>query len=121
MLRVFAVYAPAHFLATHWPNLALPMPGRPDLAVHLSICGTWTVLLFLSGLWGDRRSWRAVALTHVTAACYVAIDEALQLIPQVRRHFDWDDMMFNEFGVLLGTLIAMWLRAAFDRRSRLNR
>lgn len=118
MSRVFAVYALCLFVATHWPNLAIPLPGRPDLVVHLSIFGAWTVLLFLSGVFGERTTWRAVALTQLVAVCYAAADEALQAIPVIRRHFDWDDMMFNVFGVVIGTMVCAWLRAILDARPR---
>ena len=81
----------------------------------MSIFGGWTVLLFLSGLVGDPRSWRTVAVTHVVAVLYAAADESLQAIPFVRRHFDWDDMMFNTFGVVAATILNMWLRRLLDR------
>lgn len=117
----FLLYAPLLFLGTHWPQLTIPMGGRPDLVVHLTIFGIWTVLLFVSGLVGDPRSWRTVALVHVVAVLYAAADEGLQAVPFVRRWFAWDDMMFNTFGVVIGTLVNMWLRAFLDRRSPINR
>ncbi|MFM9958887.1 MAG: VanZ family protein [Phycisphaerales bacterium] len=112
---VFALYAVALFIGTHWPQLAIPMAGRPDLVVHLTIFSIWTVLLFVSGLLGDPRSWRAVALVQVVAAAYACVDEGLQAVPFIRRWFAWDDMMFNTLGVLLGTLINISLRRFLDR------
>lgn len=117
----FLLYAPLLFLGTHWPQLTIPIGGRPDLVVHLTIFGGWTILLFLSGLIGDPRTWRAVAIVHVVAVLYAAADEGLQSIPFIRRQFAWDDMMFNTFGVVLGTLVNMWLRGILDRRSQINR
>jgi len=111
----FFIYAPLLFLGTHWPQLTIPLPGRPDLVVHMTIFGGWTLLLFLSGLVGDPRSWRTVAVTHVVAVLYAAADESLQAVPLVRRHFDWDDMMFNTFGVVAATILNMWLRRLLDR------
>jgi VanZ family protein len=121
MRWAFVIYAPLLFLGTHWPQLVIPLPGRPDLVVHLTIFGGWTILLFLSGLAGDPRSWRTVAVVQLVAVLYAAIDEGLQAIPFIRRTFAWDDMMFDTFGVVLGTMVNMWLRAFLDRRSPINR
>lgn len=112
---MFILYAIALFTGTHWPQLVIPMAGRPDLVVHLALFGVWTVLLFISGLLGDPRTWRAVAVVHVVAVLYAAVDEGLQAVPFVRRWFAWDDMMFNTFGVVLGTLVNMGLRRVLDR------
>lgn len=112
---LFALYAVALFTGTHWPQLVIPMGGRPDLVVHLTLFSAWTVLLFLSGLAGDPRSWRTVAVVHVVAALYAAADEGLQAVPFVRRWFAWDDMMFNTFGVVLGTMVNVALRRLLDR------
>lgn len=113
--QIFIVYAVSMFIGTHWPQLAIPMQGRPDLVVHLSLFGLWTLLLYLSGLFGPRHCWRSVALVHAAGVINAAADESLQAIPLIRRTFGWDDMMFNCFGVLLATLACMWMRARFAR------
>lgn len=117
----FLLYAAVLFIGTHWPQLAIPMAGRPDLVVHMTIFGGWTVLLFVSGLAGPPSQWRAVAVAQLIGVLYAAVDESLQAVPFVRRHFDWDDMMFNVFGVCAATLINIRLRALFDRRSAAGR
>ena len=114
---LFLLYAVALFIGTHWPQLAIPMKGRPDLVVHMTIFGGWTVLFFLSGLAGPPTHWRAVAVAQLVGVLYAAADESLQAVPFVRRHFDWDDMMFNVFGVCAATMLNIRLRALLDRRA----
>lgn len=113
MRVVFIFYALAVLIATHWPRLTLDVPGveRPDLLVHLSVFGIWTVLLNFSGLVGDPRSVRTGLRAMLVALVYAAIDESTQALPIVHRTAALDDYLANAGGIALATLALMVWRA----------
>lgn len=112
----FILYAIALFTLTHWPALGPPpihIP-RPDLLVHFGAFGLWAVLLFASGL-AHVRSPASSAMPSqafirvwIAGTLYAAFDEALQLIPQLKRTAAWDDLAANIGGITLG-LLAVFL------------
>jgi hypothetical protein len=111
---VFAAYALALFTATHWPRLALPMEGRPDLWIHCGIFAAWTGLLIACGFFGRPLSGRNIALCVLAGVLYAAVDELLQAIPALHRTAAWDDWGLD----VLGVCIAAALAALLSRRSR---
>lgn len=110
--RTFFVYVPLLFLATHWPNFQIPVPGRPDLIVHAAVFGLWTAVLIACAFFGPALSWRNIAWCTLIAAVYSGVDEGLQAVPWIRRHAAWDDWGANLIGVLGVGLAAAALAAA---------
>ncbi|MFM9996589.1 MAG: hypothetical protein ACKVU4_12415 [Phycisphaerales bacterium] len=97
--RAFFLYVPVLFLATHWPNFKIPVPGRPDLIVHAAVFGLWTAVLIACGFFGPALAWRNIGWSVPIAAVYSGIDEGLQAIPFIQRHAAWDDWCANLIGV----------------------
>jgi VanZ family protein len=121
---VFAVYAAALFVGTHWPNLKVDVPGvaRPDLAAHLTIFAGWFGLFWLSGLVGEALRWRSLAIAAVVAVMYAGVDEGLQAVPWVRRNAAMDDYLANCAGIMLGAaaagLVIFWIGQSAGAISR---
>ncbi len=113
---LFVAYAVLLFIGTHWPNLKIPtaVVQRPDLVIHLTAFGTWTVLLWWSGLAGLRARWRTAVRVLVIGLVYAAVDEVSQGIPGLGRTVALDDYLADALGVGVGALVAAlgawWLR-----------
>lgn len=105
----FIVYAVALFVLTHWPRLSVTVPGvdRPDLFVHASVFGLWTLLLWRSGLVGSFDNRQTVLWAGVIGLGYAALDEGLQAVPMIGRHAAWDDLAANATGVLAATAFGL--------------
>jgi VanZ family protein len=114
----FPFYAVLIFSLTHWPNLKIPVPGRPDLIVHMVVFGGWTVLVTACGFFGAWWSHRNIALSATLAAVYAAFDEATQGIPIIQRYPALDDWGANLLGVTTGALIMLMLAEILQRRMR---
>lgn len=112
----FAGFAVLLFVGTHWPKLAIPAAGRPDLFVHVAIFTVWTGLLIAAGFFGDPLSRRNLLLVLVVGPVYAAIDEGLQAVPWIRRHAGWDDYLMNVSGVAIAVVAAAILAAAQGKR-----
>lgn len=108
---VFGLYAGFMFMMTHWPRLTIPLPGRPDLLVHMTIFGIWTGLLIACGRFGPALSGRNIGWCFGVGVVYAAIDEGLQAIPFIRRTAAWDDWGCDLTGVALACVIALVLRS----------
>jgi hypothetical protein len=108
----FVGYALLLFAATHKPNLAIPMPGRPDLVVHAVVFGLWTALLIAAGFFGPALSRRNLIAAALIAPAYAAFDEATQAIPFIRRQAAWDDFLFNLVGIAavmsIAAIVVAW-------------
>ncbi len=115
---LFWVYVPLLFTATHWPNAKLPMTGRPDLVLHLTIFGVWTGLLIGAAFFGAALSWRNILWCAAIGAVYSGVDEALQAIPAIRRNAAWDDWGANLLGVAAATIVAILIRRVALARER---
>lgn len=115
----FIVYALLLTLGTLWPKFEVRGPvSRTDLWVHAAAFGCWTVLLYASGLMGERRLWRTVVLTVLVSLAWAGLDEWAQQF--VQRHTAADDFAANTAGVWLGGVAsALWCarlnRARADR------
>lgn len=122
-LFLFALYAGALFLATHWPRLTLPMGviPRPDLLQHLVAFGIWSALFTACGIFGRWNSGRNIMLSLVCGIVYACIDEGLQAIPAIRRVFGWEDMAFNILGVLVGVPCLLLAAKGLRRKDAENR
>lgn len=105
----FWFYAALLFTATHWPNLKIEVSNieRPDLIVHLGCFGTWSFLLWASGLAEPRGAMKTIVVVWVVGVAYAAVDEGLQAIPWVHRTAAWDDYVADVLGITLGTLAAL--------------
>ncbi len=113
----FGVYAGVAFMLTHWPQLTIPIPGRPDLEAHMGLFGLWTVMCTLSGIFGPALSelnvWRSVGVSIV----YSGLDEGSQGIPFIRRVCALDDFGANALGVMTaGAVLLLAARVAASRR-----
>ncbi|GMV24206.1 MAG: hypothetical protein AMXMBFR58_02370 [Phycisphaerae bacterium] len=102
----FGLYAGITFMLTHYPQLAIPVPGRPDLVAHMGLFGLWTILCWSCGWFGpvlsEINTWRSLGVSLV----YAAVDEASQMVPQIRRVAALDDFGANALGVMAaGALI----------------
>jgi VanZ family protein len=103
---VFAIYAPALFVATHWPKLQVdgPIP-RTDLLAHVTVFGGWGLLATMSGFFGEPLSRRNIIRTWMVGLVYAAIDEGLQAIPAIRRVASLDDYAANAMGITLAAVL----------------
>lgn len=114
---VFAAYAGALFIGTHWPALEVhgPVP-RSDLWVHVAVFCVWTLLLIRCGFFAPATARRNILLSVAAGACYAAIDEGLQAIPAIRRNAAWDDFAADLCGVLLAGAIAVMIASSGRRK-----
>lgn len=106
------------FVGTHWPNLQIPGKGRPDLAVHLTIFGTWTLALIACGFFGPVLSLRNIGRCALIAPVYAAFDESTQAIPMLRRTAAWDDYAFNCAGIALACAVAIIASRLVSRKPK---
>jgi VanZ family protein len=108
----FVVYVMVIFTATHWPQLKINAPGRPDLWIHLTVFSLWTVLLTMLARFGPRWSRVNICTAGIVTLAYAAFDESTQVfIPG--RTATLEDYGANAGGVLLGTsvlLLIAWVR-----------
>lgn len=95
-------------VGTHWPRLELNVPGveRPDLIIHFTAFGAWTVLFWAAGLGGAPLRWRSLCWVFPACVLYAGLDESTQGLPGIHRTVAWDDFLANCGGVTLGTLFA---------------
>jgi hypothetical protein len=100
---IFLVFAVVLFTGTHWPKLRIdgPIP-RPDLWIHFAAFATWTFLCGCCAFFGPRWSRANIGTTCLVALLYAALDEGLQLIPQLGRTAAFDDYGANAIGVAIG-------------------
>jgi VanZ family protein len=103
----FWAYVPILFTGTHWPKVAIPGAGRPDLLIHVAAFGIWANLLIACGFFGRPTSLRNVAACWLIAAAFAGFDEATQAIPILYRTAGWDDWGANVLGITVGSLIAL--------------
>lgn len=117
----FVAYALAIFVATHWPQFTIDVPGveRPDLFIHLAVFCIWCVLLNLTGWLGEPRAIGTPIKALPVALAYAAIDESTQALPIIARTAALDDLLANSAGIVLGTgfvlVWGMWARTGFQR------
>jgi len=109
---VFALYAVALFLGTHWPQLDLGEPpvNHFDKILHVGAFGGWTLLLVACGFFGPALSRRNLRWCLVIGLVYAGVDELLQAIPVLNRHADWWDYGANTLGVLGAVAACVGLR-----------
>lgn len=115
---VFGGYAGLVFVATHWPALTLPIPGRPDLVAHLAVFGVWTALCIAAEPFGPMLSVRNILGSQFVSVVYSAVDEGLQAFAFVRRAAALDDFGANTCGVTAATLLALVLRRLTRTKDR---
>lgn len=110
----FAVYVLIIATATHWPQLKINAPGRPDLWIHLTVFSLWTGLLAMLALFGPRWSMSNIGMSAIVTLAYAAIDESTQsFVPG--RTVALDDYGANAGGVLLGSLVLLTISAVRSR------
>ena len=99
-----ALYLPALFTATHWPQLRLPAGPieRPDLLVHVGAFGLLAFLVQRAHVFGRARGTRNTLIAGAASLAYAAFDEITQAIPALRRQAVIDDFLANALGVFLG-------------------
>lgn len=108
----FWVFALAVFVATHYPKLRIESEilPRPDLLIHASVFGTWTLLLCLSGYVGPGGRAATWLLGGLVALVYAAVDEVTQGVPWLHRTVALDDYLANAAGIVAvglgGALVA---------------
>lgn len=112
---LFGCYAGFMFVGTHWPALTIPVPGRPDLMVHLVLFGLWTAMCIGAEPFGPMLSLRNILASQLVSVIYAGIDEGLQAVPFIRRAAALDDFGANTCGVLAVTLFALTLRRFLHR------
>jgi|GEM_PF-1507446 len=108
---VFLCFAIILFTGTHWPALKINgVIKRPDLWMHFAAFSTWTFLCGCCAFFGPRWSKANIGTTCLVGLLYAALDEGLQLIPQLRRTAAFDDYGANAIGVAIGCLALYALR-----------
>ncbi|TVQ30679.1 MAG: VanZ family protein [Phycisphaeraceae bacterium] len=117
---IFALYAVALFLGTHWPQLDLgEAPVRHfDKLLHFGAFGAWTCLLVGCSFFGPALSKRNLRWCLAIALFYAGLDELLQVIPALNRQADWWDYGANTLGVLCAMAACLVLRGTMDRAAR---
>jgi hypothetical protein len=115
---IFLAFAVVLFTGTHWPQLRIqgPIP-RPDLWIHFAAFATWTFLCGCCAFFGPRWSRANIGTTCLVALLYAALDEGLQLIPQLGRTAAFDDYGANAIGVAIGCVVLYAIRARKLRRN----
>lgn len=113
--RAFWAYAGFVFIATHYPKLQVPGPGRPDILVHIGVFALWTALIIGCSFFGPALSAKNLVVSAIMAAVYSGVDELLQAIPFIRRVPAWDDWGANLIGVASATGVAALLSIRMRR------
>lgn len=107
---LFAVYALALVVATHWPRLTVPGAARgSDKVLHFVAFFLWASSAYAAGFFGPALSRRSVARTTLLAAGYGLLDESLQLIPALERQASVGDGIVNLGGVAAAYALALIL------------
>jgi VanZ family protein len=108
---IFLCFALLLFTGTHWPQLRIegPIP-RTDLWMHFGAFATWTFLCGCCAFFGPRWSRANIGTTCLIGLLYAALDEGLQLIPQLGRTAAFDDYGANAIGVAIGCLALYAIR-----------
>ncbi|MBL8745979.1 MAG: VanZ family protein [Phycisphaerae bacterium] len=104
MHGAFWLYVLLVYFLTHAPGVKVegPIP-RPDLVVHVTVFGLWTMLCIACGFFGAVWSTRNILVSGLVALAYSAFDEGLQAIPALQRVCAFDDWLANASGVVLVT------------------
>jgi VanZ family protein len=104
---LFALYAAAVLVATHWPRLHVPGAEEgSDKLAHFAAFFLWTLLAF-TALFPPAFSRRSLNRAALLAGAYAVLDEASQLIPAVERQAGALDGLANVIGVLAAYALAM--------------
>lgn len=104
---LFALYAAAVLIATHWPRLHVPgAEAGSDKLAHFAAFFLWTLLAF-TALFPPAFTRRSLNRSALFAAAYALLDEASQLIPAVGRQASVLDGVANVIGVLAAYTLAM--------------
>jgi VanZ family protein/ribosomal protein L37AE/L43A len=111
---VFAFYALALTIGTHWPELRMAAVGRPapDKLLHMLAFGG-LAFLFLQARW-LRTGW----LAGLAVLAWTALDEVTQALPGVRRTISMQDMVAGQLGVVV---VVTWWWALLPLGGRANR
>ncbi len=105
---LFAAYALALVIATHWPRLSVPGAERgSDKVVHFVAFFLWTSAALGAGFFAPALSRRGIARTALLAAAYAILDESLQLIPVLERQASVGDGLVNLGGVATAYALAL--------------
>ncbi len=106
----FVAYALLIAVLTHWPGMRIEAPiPRPDLYVHASVFGLWTLLCARSEFFGTWGTGRGLVICAVVAVGYAGIDEWTQKF--FGRYNTWDDYGANLVGVASAiAALAIWHR-----------
>ncbi|TVQ61351.1 MAG: murein biosynthesis integral membrane protein MurJ [Phycisphaerales bacterium] len=117
-LAAFILYTVALCLGTHWPRLTIDIGDfhRPDLALHLTAFGGFTILLIASNLLGDWLRPRTVVRAFFVAAVFAAINESTQGIPALGRTVALDDYLANLLGIALATAAVLAITIPFGKQ-----
>lgn len=114
----FAAYVLLIATATHWPQLKIDAPGRPDLWIHLTVFALWTSLLAMLSFFGPRWSASNIGMCAIVTLAYAAVDESTQILVPGRTA-TLEDYGANAGGVLLGS-IALLLVARWQQCKQMN-
>jgi VanZ family protein len=117
----FGIVAGIVFVGMHWPKLALPYAGRPDLPVHMAVFGSWTLACIAASIFGPPLSVKNILASQFVALVYCGIDEWLQAVPFVRRVAGLDDFAANTCGVIAATALALAARFVVGPRAERSR
>jgi VanZ family protein len=113
----FALYVLMIATATHWPQLKIDAPGRPDLWIHLTVFMLWTSLLAMLSLFGPRWSTANIGMCAIVTLAYAAIDESTQhFVPG--RTPTLEDYGANAGGVLLGSMVLLLIARWQQRKQK---
>ncbi len=112
---LFAAYAVALFIATHWPKLTVPGPEGSDKLIHVLVFGTWCILATLCCWFAPPLSTRNILASWLLAIAYAGVDESLQAFSFVHRSAEWADFFANSTGITLATIIILLARHPLSR------
>lgn len=105
----FGAYTGIAFMLTHWPQLTIPLPGRPDLVAHMGMFGLWTLLCISCGWFGPPLSELNILRSGAISLVFCGVDEWSQAIPFIRRVSALDDFGANTLGVMTATAATLAL------------
>jgi VanZ family protein len=99
-----AVYWTALFIGTHLPLVPKTLQPVPFFDKWLHLVGYAGLAFLAATAWRARRKLGVVqyAVLLAAIAVYAAIDEALQMLPFVRRHADFSDWVADVIGAAIG-------------------
>lgn len=92
------------YFLTHAPGVKIegPIP-RPDLIIHMTVFGLWTLLCIACGFFAAPLAPRNILACGAIALAYSAFDEGTQAIPVLNRVCALDDWLANAAGVAVAT------------------